>query len=212
MAVDLEDVQGARGHGDARGDGPGVMPRKQLATLGLDDVVAAAAIREDAKLVVHLLGPVQADGDANPVFREIVDDLRGEKCGIGRKAKVDLHSPLFRLLPGIVDNAAEQWKIHEGLAAKKSYVNGAAPFGLREQIIYRGLGRLPVHEFLLAFGRGDLVLAKLVTILTGQIALIRYIEYQRLQRKMLGQRWWRINDGRAVANRAYLAEFVDAAS
>ena len=51
----------------------------QSADLGLDDVVAAFAIGEDAQLVVHLLGPVHADGDADAVLRKELDDRRRQQ-------------------------------------------------------------------------------------------------------------------------------------
>ena len=42
-----------------------LMIREQALHLRLDDVVTAAAVREDAKLVLHLLGPIHADGNAD---------------------------------------------------------------------------------------------------------------------------------------------------
>ena len=57
-----------------------------------------------------------------------------------------------------------------------------------EQKIHRSLGRLEVHELRLAFGRRHLVLAELVAVLAGQIALVGEIHHQRLERENVRQR------------------------
>src|SRR6267154_4409232 len=65
VTVNLEHVHGLRGHSHARGDRAGVMASEKFANFRLDNVVAAAAIGEDAKRVIHFLRPVQANGYAD---------------------------------------------------------------------------------------------------------------------------------------------------
>ena len=91
VAIDFEDVHGVGGHGDARGDGARVMAGEELADLGLHDVVAAAAVGEDAEVVVHFFRAVDAYGDADAVGGEKVDDLRSEERGVGGQAEIDFY-------------------------------------------------------------------------------------------------------------------------
>ena len=76
VAENPDHIGDARGERDARRDGPGAMVLDQRAHPRLDDVVAAAAVGEDAQLIVHLLGTVHADGDADVVLGEELDDRR----------------------------------------------------------------------------------------------------------------------------------------
>ena len=55
MAEDAHDVGDAGGEGHTRGDRPRPVILDQRADLRLDDVVAAAAVGEDAELIVQLL-------------------------------------------------------------------------------------------------------------------------------------------------------------
>ena len=81
-------------------------------------------------------------------------------------------------------DAFQQRKIHQRLAAEERDVHGAPLAGLLKQKVDRGARRLEVHELRLALGRRDLVLAELVAILAGEIALIGQIQHQRLQREV----------------------------
>ena len=89
MAVDAEHVGDARGERDARGDGPRAVACDQRADAGLDDVVAAAAVGEDAELVVQFLGAIHADRHADVVFGEELDDGGSEQGGVGGEAEID---------------------------------------------------------------------------------------------------------------------------
>ena len=94
MAEDADHVGNARRERDARRDGPGAMVLDQCAHLGLDNVVAALAVGEDAQMVVHLLGAIHADGDADVVLGEKLDDGRRQQSGVGGETEVDV-PPLF---------------------------------------------------------------------------------------------------------------------
>src|SRR5262249_38608663 len=94
-----------------------------------------------------------------------------------------------------VHHLLEQRKIHERLAAEEGDVNGAAARGLIEQEIDGLLSSLDIHEFWLAFRRGDFVGSEFVTVLAGQVALVGEVHPQTLQRKAGGRRIERL-DGR----------------
>ena len=74
MAENLDYVGHTRGQRDARRNRPRAMILDQRPHSGLDDVVAARAVGENAQLVVHFLGPIHADGHADAVLREKLDD------------------------------------------------------------------------------------------------------------------------------------------
>src|SRR6202051_3939410 len=131
MAIDFENVHRVRSHGDTRGDGPGVMPGKQFANLGLDNVVTAATIGENAEFVVHFLRPVETYSDSNAVFGEEIGDVGRQKRGVGGEAKIDAHTFAARLFWRIVNDMTEEREIHKRLAAKEGDVNRLAAFRLR---------------------------------------------------------------------------------
>ena len=182
----VERAERAGGHGDARGDRARVMTREKLADLRLHDFVAAAAVGEDAELVVHFLGAVDAYGDADAIVGQEIDDLRSEQRGVGSQAEVDLHAFARGLFGGIVDDVAKQREIHQRFAAEEGDVDRFAAFGLREEIVDGSLRGLHVHELLFAFGRGDLVFAELVAVLAGEIALVGDVHHQVCSGKFSG--------------------------
>src|SRR6267378_8590184 len=92
MPVNLKHVHGLRGHSHARRDRSSVMASEEFAHFRLDNVVAAAAIREDAKRVIHFLGSVEADGYADFVGGQIVDDDGSKERGVGGKAEIDFYA------------------------------------------------------------------------------------------------------------------------
>src|SRR5580704_266493 len=157
VAIDFEDVHRVRGQGDARGDGPSVMPGEQFANLGLDDVVTAATTGENAELVVHFLRPVETYSGSDAVFGEEIDDVRSQERGVGGEAKIDAHAFAARLFLRVINDMAEEREIHKRLAAKESDMNRLAALRLGKEIIDRRFCGLQIHEFFLALGRGDLV-------------------------------------------------------
>src|SRR5712672_1290889 len=209
VTVNLEHVHGLRSHSHARGDRPGVMASEEFAHFRLDNVVAAAAIGEDAERVIHFLGSVEANGYADFVGGQIIDDDGSEERGVGGKAEIDFDALERGLLAGVVDHFAKHWEIHQGLAAEKSDVHGPATFGLGEQIVHRRLRGLPIHEFFFAFGSGDFVFAEFVAILTRKIALIGEVHHQGLQREMLRELLRSSGNWRSVTNGMDLTEFLN---
>src|SRR5882762_5515869 len=209
VAINLEHVHSLRGHGYPGGDWPGVMTSEKFAHFRLDNVVAAAAIGEDAEGVIHFFGSIEANGYADFVGGQIIDDDGSEERGVGGKAEIDFDALERGLLAGVVDHFAKHWEIHQGLAAEKSDVHGPATFGLGEQIVYRRLRGLPIHEFFFAFGRGDFVFAEFIAILAGKIALIGEVHHQGLQGEMLRELLRSSGDWRAVTDGMDLAEFLN---
>ena len=81
--------------------------REKLADLGLHDVVAAAAVGEDAEGVVHFFGTVDTDGDADAIGSKEVDDVRSEERSVGGQTEIDFHVLASGLFAGIVDDVAQ---------------------------------------------------------------------------------------------------------
>jgi len=179
------------------------------ADAGLDDVVAAAAVGEDAELVVHFLGAIHADGDADVVLGEEPDDVGREQGGVGGEAEIDGAALRGGLLVGVGHHLLEQREVHEGLAAEESDVDGAAAGGLFEQKIHRGAGRVEIHEFRLALGGGDFIFAEFVAVLAGKVALVGEVEDQGLQGEDGGRVLRRRGDGWAGDDGAGVKHFLD---
>ncbi len=106
VAVNLEHVHGLGGHGHTGCYRPGVMASEQFTNFGLDNVVAAAAIGEDAKRVIHLPGSVEADGYADFVGGQIIDDDGSEEGCVRGKTEIDFDAFAGGLLARIVDDLA----------------------------------------------------------------------------------------------------------
>src|SRR6267378_4965428 len=92
VPVNLEHVHGLRGHGYPGGDWAGVMASEEFTNFRLDNIVAAAPIGEDAECVIHFLGPIEADGYADFVGGQIIDNGRSKERGVGGKAEIDFHA------------------------------------------------------------------------------------------------------------------------
>ena len=97
VAVDSHDVRDAGGQRNARRDRARAVARDQRFHARCDDVVAAAAVGEDAQLVVQLRRAVHADRDADIVVREELDDRGRQQRGVGGEAEIDASAALFRL-------------------------------------------------------------------------------------------------------------------
>ena len=90
MAVDPHDVRHAGGQRHARRDrAASCDPAISAHAPGRNDVVAAAAIGEHAQLVVQIRRTVHADGHADVVVREKLDDGGREQRRVGRQAEID---------------------------------------------------------------------------------------------------------------------------
>ena len=84
----------------------------------------------------------------------------------------------------------------------------------RKQHVDRGAGGVEIHELRLALGRGDFIRAVFVAVPAGEVALIRQVQHQRLQRenrrrvlRRLGRRIAR-DDGAALRQFAKQADCI----
>ena len=86
--------------------------------------------------------------------------------------------------PRVADGGLEHLEVHQGLAAEERDVRGLADAGFLERQIDGRLRRLLAHELGLAavLGIDDLVLAVLVAVLAGEVALVGDVDDQRLDR------------------------------
>ena len=76
VAEDPDDVGDAAGERDARGDGPRTVVLNQGLHARGDDVITAVAVGEDAELIVQFGRAIHADGHADAVLGEELDDGR----------------------------------------------------------------------------------------------------------------------------------------
>ena len=171
----------------ARADRPRAMPGQQRLDLRRRHGVTAGAVVEDAELVLHLLRTVDRDGDADPLFSEELDHVRPQQRRVGRQAEVDLLAGFGGAPARVGDRRLEDREIHQRLAAEERdvRVRVVARFAQRElDALARGL---LAHELrlLAVLGIDDLVLAVLVAIGAGQVALVGDVDHQRLQRDRL---------------------------
>src|SRR5690242_17256553 len=101
MPEDLANVEDLRRQRDAGADGPAGVTAQQLFDFRRDDIVAALPIAEDAKLVLHLLGTIDGDGDADAILGEKLDDVRPKKGGIRSQTEINLFAQRGGLLARI---------------------------------------------------------------------------------------------------------------
>ena len=185
VPVDPLDVERSRRQRDARADRPAAMPLEQLLDLRRDDVVAAGAVVEHAELVLHLARTVDRDRDADLVLGEELDDLRLEQRGVGREAEVDRLAQLGAALARVGDRLLQDRKVQQRFAAEERDVRDLVVARFLEHELHALARGLLAHELRLhpVFGVDDLVLAVLVAVGAGQVALIRDVEHHRRQRK-----------------------------
>ena len=67
-----------RAQRDTRADGIRLVPPQQHFDFRHNDVVAASPVGEDTHLVIQFAIAIDADGDANLVLREEIDNLLGQ--------------------------------------------------------------------------------------------------------------------------------------
>ena len=190
------------------------MRRQQLAHLGRDDIVAAAAVGEHAQRVVQLRRAIHAHGHANAIDRKELNDRRSKQRGVGSEAEIDRPAERRSLMVGVLHHPLEQRKIHQRLAAEERNVHAAPLAGFGKQHVDCGAGGVEIHELRLALGRRDFVRAVLVAVPAGEVALIRQVQHQRLQRenrrrilRRLGRRIAR-DDGAALRQFAKQADCI----
>src|SRR5580658_1781930 len=91
--------------------------------LGHDNVVAASAIMKDAHLIVQLAVAINTHRNAHPMFSEELHDLLIKMRCVGRQTELNALANLGALGFGVAHGTAEERKIQQRLAAKKSDVN-----------------------------------------------------------------------------------------
>ena len=146
MLVDLSHIHRPRGHGDAGGNRARLMLRPKILHLGLDDVVAAAAVGEDAKLVLHLFRPVHAHRHADGILRQVLDDGGREQRRVAEEAA---EIPMIELA-----DLPDAWRIEkvddgfrilgkriEGFATRTNFDNPDAVDRLRDIMRKVGIAR-----------------------------------------------------------------------
>ncbi len=212
VTIDAGDVQRLPRQRHARADRPRPMARQQRLDLRRHDVVAAGAVLEDAEAILQLLRPVDRNGDADAVLGQELDDIRPQQRGVRGQAEVDLLADFGGPPPRVGNRRFQHREIQQRLAAEERHVRGRALARFAQQeldALARGLLR---HELrlLAVLGVDDLVLAVLVAIGAAQVALVRDVHDQRLQRHRLqrhdlGAR----RDDRGVADRADAPQFAD---
>src|SRR4030095_4149555 len=108
-----------------------------------------------------------------------LDDLRPQERGVRRETEVDRLTQLGGALPPVGDRRAEYREIEHRLAAEEGEVRDGPAFA--QEKIDAVARRLLGHELRLfpVLGIDDLVLAVLVAIRAGQIALVRDVHHHR---------------------------------
>src|ERR1051326_162187 len=101
MPEDLANIEGLRSQRHARADWTAGMTPQQLFDFRRDDIVAALPIAEHAKLVLHLLGTIDGDGDADAVLGEKFDDVGPKERGVRGQTEIDLFAQRRSLLARI---------------------------------------------------------------------------------------------------------------
>ena len=171
-------------------DRAGAVALQQAPDLRHRVVVAAHPVLEDAELVLHLLGPVDADGHADPVLGQPVDHLVAQQRAVGGQREIDVLPQLPGALARVGHRLLEDLEVEQRLATEEGEVRDrqiarllehevdALPRGLLAHVGGRGVAR----------GVDDLVLAVLVAVRARQVALVRDVEDHRGERKIrLGQ-------------------------
>src|SRR5439155_8641229 len=125
--------------------------------------------------------PVDADGHAESVRLEKVDDLISEQRAVGSEREINLLARLPALFYSVGYNLAHELEVEQRLAAKEDDVHLTALAGLLEEKVHAGAGRVPVH----LHGRGT-VLGRfgLVAVGTVQIALVGDVDDGRAEGKV----------------------------
>ena len=185
VLIDALDVHLSRRQRHARANRAAAVALQQLLDFRRDDVVAAGAVVEDAELVLHFLGAVDRNRDADAVLGQELDDLRLEQRAVGRQAEVDLLAQLVAPLPRVGNRLLQHREIQQRLAAEEGDVRDLVVARLLQHEVDALARRLLAHELrlLAVFGVDDLVLAVLVAVLAAQIALIGDVQHHRGQRK-----------------------------
>ena len=182
MVIDLANVQRLLRQGHPGADRTRSMPGEQRLDLRRRNGVAAGAVVEDAELVLHLLRTVDRDGHANALVGKELDHVRPEQRGVGGQAEVDVLARFSGALPRIRDRRLQHVEIHQRLAAEKRDVRARVVARLAQGELDGLAGRRFAHELglLAVLGVDNLVLAVLVAVGAGEVALVGDVHDQRL--------------------------------
>ena len=161
------------------------MTLEQRLDLRRDDVVAARAVVEDAELVLQFLRTVDRDRDPDALFREELDDLGPQQRRVGRQAEVHGLAELGAALSGVGDGLDEHGEVEQRLAAEERDVRDLVGARFLEHEVDALSRDLLAHELRLpaVLRVDDLVLAVLVAVRAGKVALIGDVQHHRRQRE-----------------------------
>ncbi|MNH01519.1 hypothetical protein D3C79_607400 [compost metagenome] len=175
------DVGDATGQRDPRAHRAAVVARQQHVDLAPHHVIGALPAHGDAVAVVHGLGAVDADRQAEAVGIEPVDDLFGEQGGIGGHDELHLLARLGEAPLAVGDHVLDQWPVGQRLATEEHHAVALLVGRLLEQHLHRSLGGGGTH--LLA--RGRFVQVFLVAVGAAEVAAGVDVEHHGVQRRAL---------------------------
>ncbi|KAF1855016.1 hypothetical protein Lal_00008416 [Lupinus albus] len=171
------DVGDAPGQGHPRAHRAAAVARQQHVGLAPHHVVGALPAHGDAVAVVHRLRPVDADGEAEAMGVEPVDDLLGEQRGVGGHDELHRLADLRETPLAVAHHVLDQRAVGERFAAEEHHAVAGLVGGLAQQHLHRGLGGLDGH---LAAGRG-LVEVLLVAVGAAEVAAGVDVQYHGVQ-------------------------------
>ena len=142
--------------GDAGPHRARFVARQQHAGLGRDHFIRPLAADRLAPGVMDRFGAVHADGDAEAMGVEVVDDLFGEHGGVGGQREIDLLALGRATRLGVRRDLADQRHVGQRLATEENHVELLAVPALVDQQIDALLCLLQLH--LLPLGGGGQIL------------------------------------------------------
>ena len=153
--------------------------RNQLLELWNNDIIAAAAACGRAHLIVDALSTVQRQHAVVHVLVDIINLFVIQHQAVGRDGEAELLVLFFFQRTRICHRLFHGIPSHERLTTEKVYLDISASAGLLNDKVNRLLCHIKVHGHALAHAK---IAGLCKAVLTAQIAVMRHMQTQRLDR------------------------------